>query len=256
MIIPFYELDILSRSVQFKNLSAASQQVGLSQPQLSRIIAKIESEYHIQLLDRTSKRHTTWTLVAQELAKNFGSNVKRLEEDLNRTTNNAEAKTIKIGSLEGLTNVAIDLIEKILKSPHIQVVHLDIYDVIELEKAFLEGDLDVILTQREPIRKKYRFSKLLGYQLLKNEGKKSNHEILSEYQLFTKREKNNSSQSRKLVSNSLMVRKLWIDKGMGSGSIPSEVYKTLPKATKADGKPEEVLLIANDTFSEKLWKLL
>lgn len=255
MNIPFYELDILSRSVQFKNLSAASQQVGLSQPQLSRIIAKIESEYHIQLLDRTSRRHTTWTVVAHEIAKNFGSSAKRMEEEINRTTSNAEPKTIKLGSLEGLTSVAIDYVEKILKSPFIEVVHLDIYDVIELEKAFMEGQLDVILTQREPGRKKYKYSKLIGYQLLKAEGKNSTHEILSEYQLFNKREKKNAPTKRKLVSNSLMVRKLWIEKGMGKGSNPSEVYKTLPKNTK-DEKPEEVLLIANDNMSEKLWKLL
>jgi hypothetical protein len=256
MILPFHELDILSRSVQFKNLSAASQQIGLSQPQLSRIIAKIEAEFHIQLLDRASKRHTTWTPIAHELAKNFGSTMKRLEEDILRATSDAEPRTLKIGSLEGLTTIAIEYVEKIIKFPSIQVVHLDIYDVIELEKAFLEGDLDIILTQREPGRKKYKFSKLIGYQLIKTEGKNSGFEILSEYQLFSKKERKNIPSTRKLVSNSLMVRKLWIENGMGKGRNPSEVYKTLPKSAKSDEMPEEVLLVANDTFSEKLWKLL
>lgn len=254
MLLPFYELDILSRSVQFKNLSAASQQVGLSQPQLSRIISKIENEFHIQLLDRTSKRHTTWTPLAREMAKNFANTVKRLEEDIIRTTNNAEPKTIKIGSLEGLANVANAFVQKILKFPSIEVVHLDIYDVIELEKEFLEGSLDMILTQREPGRKKYKFSKLLGYQLLKLEGKSSGYQILSEYQLFSKR-KGKDDHTKKLVSNSLMVRKIWIEKGLGRGKNPSEVYKSIPKSI-GDETPEEVILIANDSFSENLWSIL
>jgi DNA-binding transcriptional LysR family regulator len=256
MALPSYELGILNRSVHFKNLSAAAQQVGISQPQLSRIIARLEKEFHLQLLDRTSKRHATWTPTAIELAKNFDTATRRLQEDILRTTNDAEPKTLKIGSLEGLAPIAVEYSEKLLKSPFLQDIHLDIHDVIDLEKMFLEGSLDIILTQRVPGRKKYKFLQHLGYQLLKYEGKSTQFEILSDYQLFSQKEKKNLAPQRQLVSNSLLVRKLWIDKGLGTGRLPSSVYKNMPRDSKSLDKPEDVLMIANDNFSEKLWRLI
>ena len=51
-----YELSVLVKAVQHKNLSAAAVHVGLSQPQLSRLVAKIEHELNIILLDRTARR--------------------------------------------------------------------------------------------------------------------------------------------------------------------------------------------------------
>lgn len=57
----YYELGVLAKAVNFKNLSAAALHVGLSQPQLSRIIAKIEEELKIVLLDRSAKRKSGWT---------------------------------------------------------------------------------------------------------------------------------------------------------------------------------------------------
>ena len=59
----YYELGVLAKAVNFKNLSAAALHVGLSQPQLSRIIAKIEEELKIVLLDRSAKRKSGWTSI-------------------------------------------------------------------------------------------------------------------------------------------------------------------------------------------------
>ena len=42
-----WELSVLNRSVAYNNLSGASQHVGLSQPQLSRIVAKLEDRWNL-----------------------------------------------------------------------------------------------------------------------------------------------------------------------------------------------------------------
>ena len=51
-----WDLAILSRATHYPNLSIASTHVGLSQPQLSRIVAKLEEQYGVQLLDREARR--------------------------------------------------------------------------------------------------------------------------------------------------------------------------------------------------------
>jgi len=64
-----WELSVLSRAVAYQNLSGASQHVGLSQPQLSRIIQKLEAQWSVVLLDRSAKRKACWTPAAYKLAR-------------------------------------------------------------------------------------------------------------------------------------------------------------------------------------------
>ena len=50
-----HEFSVLRRAVAYKNLTAASQNIGISQPQLSRIVAKLEQELDVKLLNRDRK---------------------------------------------------------------------------------------------------------------------------------------------------------------------------------------------------------
>src|SRR4051812_3529845 len=94
----YYELSVLTKAIHFKNLSAAALHVGLSQPQLSRIIAKIEEELKIVLLDRSAKRKSGWTPAAFNLADVFDKSAKRLETELSIITNNQMIAELRIGT--------------------------------------------------------------------------------------------------------------------------------------------------------------
>jgi DNA-binding transcriptional LysR family regulator len=77
-----HELSVLTRAVAYKNLSGASQHVGLSQPQLSRIVKKIEETFSIVLLDRGAKRNATWTPTAHRLADFYLKKMRVFEREL------------------------------------------------------------------------------------------------------------------------------------------------------------------------------
>src|ERR1035437_5882703 len=104
-----YALSLLSRAVAFRNLSSASLHVGLSQPQLSRLIAKLEAELGMELLDRKVKRKSNWTPQAIQLAELFTQNQRRLENSIRGLQTNQRARQIHIGTLEGLAEVAVSM---------------------------------------------------------------------------------------------------------------------------------------------------
>src|SRR5690606_13535732 len=62
-----WDLTVLSRAIQYNNLSGAAQHVGISQPQLSRIVSRLESELGVPLLNRETRRHSTWTAQAHRI---------------------------------------------------------------------------------------------------------------------------------------------------------------------------------------------
>src|ERR1700722_16048239 len=104
-----YPLSVLAKAVAYRNLSSASLHVGLSQPQLSRLIAKLESELNMELLDRRVKRKSSWTPQAIQLAELFTQNQRRLENSIRSLQTNQRARQVHIGTLEGLSEAAIHL---------------------------------------------------------------------------------------------------------------------------------------------------
>ena len=87
------ELSLLSKAIAYPNLSTASVQIGVSQPQLSRTIMKLEHELKVVLLERQSRRHSTWTPMAYKLAEmfleislKFDSKIKKLLKGKNPNT--------------------------------------------------------------------------------------------------------------------------------------------------------------------------
>lgn len=242
-----YRLSVLVRAVGFRNLSAASSHVGLSQPQLSRIIAALEAELGFELLNRQVKRKACWTPQALKLAEIYSRHHRRLENAVRSMQSEGRMRQIHIGTLEGLAREAVSLAAKLFAVPPIEFVTLDVFDLSELEAKFLSGDLDLILNTRLPDQSKPRFKHRIGYQTLDIVDMDSPFWVFSSFEFAQRRKK---PEPNTLVSNSLAVRRLWINEFGGHGWLPSEV------TDKPKRNAEEVLLLGGDWIEEQLWQSL
>ena len=159
-----WELAVLGRAVHYKNLTGAAEHVGLSQPQLSRIVAKLEGELDVILLDRTARRQSGWTPIAFKIAETYARHSRKLAQSLQQLQSGGQITQISIGALEGLAALASDLGNHLFERTKVHLIELNVYDLSELEERFAKGELDLALTCREPGRSKRRFERTLGYQ--------------------------------------------------------------------------------------------
>lgn len=248
------ELDVLSRAVAYSNLSHAAQHIGLSQPQLSRILKKIEGELGISLLDRAAKRKSGWTELAHSLAQTFLRATRSLEgEILALAEGKATPNRIRVGFLEGLLQPALELAEFIYGKTEILQVEMDVMDLGPLERNFLKGEFDLILTSREPGRQKYSHSRRIGNQILVTMNRGAQVLTLSPYEInaVASQEKKRIDGRKVLLSNSLAVRRLWIERG-AEGVLPSGLK---PIGVKGEGLVP-VYLLAGEMFPNVLWRQL
>ncbi len=251
----YWPLSVLSRSIHYKNLTGASQHVGLSQPQLSRIIKQLEEEIGISLLDRTSPRHSSWTPEARKLAEIFANSERALSSTLQEFQEDSEQKEIRIGCLEGLSLLAEEYASKVFKGTKVVRVFLNIYDLNQLESKFLSTDLDIIFSSRSPGTKKYDYVKSLGFQVFEKKiEKNSGLNIVSPYeygQLLRKEKSKKVKEERLLISNSLQIRKSYTKRFGGEASFPSAVKKgDVPRSAVM------VVALGQEYLSKKLWDLL
>ena len=242
-----YELSVLAKAIHHKNLSAAALHVGLSQPQLSRIIAKIEDELQIVLLDRSAKRKSGWTPLANQVSEIYEKTQRRLESELQTVSNNEMVAELHIGTLEGLASFAMKMAEMCFDKVGIKKINLDIYDLSELESHFLSGDLDLIFSSKTPGRQKYKHLLEIGYQRLDKVEGKRNIGVLSTFEYNRVHDRDRPEHKHILVSNSLMIRKEWLEKFGGTGFLPSEAKKGRAK------DQEPVLLIGSELLGPQLW---
>jgi molybdenum-dependent DNA-binding transcriptional regulator ModE len=251
----YSELGVLSRAVAYQNLSGAAVHVGLSQPQLSRIVAKIERELGIQLLDREKRRKSAWTKIAHQLAETYLRSHQSLRLEIQKLQGQPLLEEIRVGTLEGLVPMALELAQRLLKGTKLMRVELDVYDLNALEEHFLSSDLDWILTFREPGRRKFKFNRILGYQTLETVGAEADSPrvmSLYEYRAQVEGKRSEGTEPKTLVSNSLMVRKLWLETWGGRGVVPGGV-----RSEKRGSKNESpVILLAQDRFPDPLWKAM
>ncbi len=245
-----YELSILAKAVQFKNLSAAASQVGLSQPQLSRIMAKIEAELQVILLDRSAKRKSSWTPIATQIAELFEKNFRRLESDLQNLTNDQITSELHIGTLEGLSELALKLVQVCFQQIGVHHIELNIYDLNELESHFQSGHLDLIFTMKEPGLQKYKNLAEIGFQQLEEIKSNSEFIVYSSFEYGKSLTKKKKGKKKIFVSNSLSLRKQWLEKNGGTGLLPSDIKKT------KSFQSQPVLIIANDLINPVLWQKL
>jgi hypothetical protein len=246
----YYELSVLARAIHFKNLSAAALHVGLSQPQLSRIIAKIEEELKIVLLDRSAKRKSGWTHVAFQLADIFEKSSKRLETELNSVSPNQMVGELRIGTLEGLAEIALRTVQRCFEHVGVKKINLDIFDLSELEAAFLSGDFDIIFSSKTPGLQKFRYLHELGFQKMQKIDSSRDYAVLSTFEYGRANKKTLENFPHLFISNSLSLRKYWLDNMGGFGNLPSEVKSGRAKET------EPVLMIGTELLNPLLWEKL
>lgn len=249
-----WDLSVLSKAVAYGNLSSASSHVGLSQPQLSRIVAKLEDQFNVTLLDRDAKRKSSWTAAAHKLAELYTKTQRRFFSDIYQVIEGSQPHFLRIGCLEGLASAAMSFAKSLLDNLPINVVELHTYDLSELEEKFLKGDLDFVFTSREPGLKKFRYRKMLGYQSVvktKGAGDQGDYDVFSTYEYSGQSHHHNEKPEKKtVVSNSLFVREMWINSYGGATTLPSTVR---PSSTEAEGEAS-VILLGLEHFTPVFWK--
>ena len=87
-----WPLTVLARAVHHKNLTAASGSVGLSQPQLSRLVSQLERELDLVLLDRAAKRKSGWTHTAFQLAEVYSDYAIKFQNSITAFQSGARPK--------------------------------------------------------------------------------------------------------------------------------------------------------------------
>lgn len=244
----YYELGVLAKAVHFKNLSAAALHVGLSQPQLSRIIAKIEDELKVVLLDRSAKRKSGWTPVAMNLSEIFEKNSRRMETEIHAVSNDQMVAELHIGTLEGLASLALKTTKACFEKVGVRKISLDIYDLSELEANFLSGNLDLIFSSKSPGRQKFRHSEEVGYQDFEEIRTNRTFGLFSTFEYNRMKGKDAEIFEHMLISNSLAIKKEWFRTVGGTGKIPGE-----PRKGRAKDK-EQVLMVGSELLSPVLWE--
>jgi hypothetical protein len=243
----YYELSVLARAIHFKNLSGAALHVGLSQPQLSRIIAKIEDELKIVLLDRSAKRKSGWTPIAFQLSELFEKSIKRLETELMSVSQNQMAAEIHIGTLEGLSSFAMNVCKHCFDQIGVSKIFIEIYDLNELEAHFLSGRLDLIFTSKTPGRQKFKYLMELGFQVLEKIQTNKNYAVVSSFEYGRANKKEFEDNKHVLITNSLAMRREWFKQIGGTGYLPTEAKKGKSK------EHEPVLMIGSEILNPTLW---
>lgn len=264
-----WELSVLSKAVAYKNLSGAAQNVGISQPQLSRIVSKLERELRGMLLDRGSRRKSGWTPLAFQVAEVYLKSVRGLNTEVRKLMEGSEPRMIHVGTLEGLTPLSIKFGRHVLDHTGVQAIEINVYDLHVLEEKFFKTDLDLIFTVREPGRKKYQFSELLGYQSLESVETSAKYKIMSSFEFgvseisVARQSKSKKAphpdqpKAKTIISNSLGVRRLWIEEYGGAGTLPTETRPTKksPPTPHKIIEENEIHLFAQDTFSSAFWEI-
>lgn len=242
-----YELSVLAKAVQHKNLSAASAHIGLSQPQLSRLVARLEGELKVILLDRSARRKSGWTPIASDLAMAFTKGMGRIEADLLAMSQDREITHLRVGTLEGLSMIACQFVKSSFEELHFHQINLDVLDFKDLDSQFLGGDLDLIFTVRSPSKQKFSHSLEVGFQQMEKVSSDSNIHVVSPYE-FAGLDRSSKSTSQTLVSNSLSLREYWLKNIGGSGVLPTDAKKGRGKGYYT------IYLIGSELLSPKIWE--
>lgn len=249
-----WQLSVLSKAIHYKNLSGAASHVGLSQPQLSRIIARLEEELGVILLDRSARRKSGWTPIAFKVAETYFQSSRQLTHSLQELTSEGNIVSLTIGTLEGLVPVANEFCRQLFDESKMQFVELGVFDLGELEERFEKDRLDLIFTCREPGKHKYRYVRQLGYQVVEAKGSPEGIKIFSAFDYANHVHQSQGRRSppkdeRVFISNSLAVRRTWVEDFGGYGIIPSEMRRK--KSTEHD---MPVIMMASDVFNPTLWR--
>lgn len=245
-----WPLAVLSRAIKYKNLTGASQHIGLSQPQLSRLVSQLESDLHLNLLDRSSKRNATWTPVAYKLSEIYSLSAVKLKNAIMELQTDDEASHIHLATLEGLYELALKFSQNVFRSTKVSFIQLDVLDLHEMESLFLSGEVDLLFTSRAPGKKKYKYQRSIGHQTWEVKSDNSNYQVFSPFEYDQTKIRSSNSKTKTLVSNSLVVRREWLAQHGGSGKLPG------PVSRKIDGLHTPVMIVGADHLKDTIWKFV
>lgn len=246
-----WDLSILARAIAYSNLSTASSHVGLSQPQLSRIVAKLEEQLGVTLLDRETRRKSSWTPAAYRLAEIYTKTFQGFRAEVSSLAGGLVPHELRIGSLDGLVDRAMSFSKAVLDQTAVMIVHLDVLDTSHLEERFAKNDLDLIFTARDDDTRRTRFTKILGYQSIDAVEKCGNStmKVHSAFEYATDPRKGFPTE-KAFVSNSLRLRQDWIQTFGGTATLPSAVH-----AAKTGAKLEVIaMVLAHENLPVTLWQ--
>lgn len=251
-----HELAILVRAVAFPNLSTASSHIGVSQPQLSRVVQKLEEALGLPLLDRTARRKSGWTRQALEIAEAYARAAARMDAELAQVLEEGKTDSLRVGTLEGCIPYTNRMLARLLDALPLRRLEIDVEDVGGLEEQFLKGRLDVILSLRSPGRKKYRHELELGTQRL--EQVKRRFRTGREVQLLSSFEAATQSEAARegalqVVSNSLAVKRHWLEELGGESSIPGDLQK---RKLPASEPHVTIWMVGSELLSQSVWNSL
>ncbi len=242
---------MLARAVAYKNLSGAASNVGISQPQLSRIVSRLEGSLDVVLLDRSSRRNSGWTPVAFKLAELYSRATRNIEAEISKLVGEPQGATFKIGTLEGLSTLALGFAHQLFAAGSVRRVELDVHDLSRIEEIFFKGELDFIFVSREPGRKKFRNTRLLGYQSLDRIESSKATLVMSAFEHQTHaKDLPEEGFERLLVSNSLAIRRQWIETYGGTGVIPQPMKREKPASGR---RIDSVFLVGSDLLQPAVW---
>ncbi|MCX6119411.1 MAG: LysR family transcriptional regulator [Proteobacteria bacterium] len=246
-----WELNVLSRAIAFQNLSGAASHIGMSQPQLSRIISKLESEYGVMLLDRSSKRKSSWTAKAQKLVELYSELSDQFRIQVDQIAESKPMTTLRIATLEGLIHEAVEFASSLFKDGTCKTIELIVGDLGMIEERYFQGSIEFLLTSREPGKRKLVRSQIIGFQTLDLIETNARIQVLSLFEYSTLPKKHLIDPDKKrFVSNSLHARKEWLEREGGYGFIPSPLKR---KSTK-NASHVPVYLIGLDHLTDVLWR--
>ena len=218
---------VLAQATQHANLSAAAKHIGISQPQLSRIIGRMEEQLQVKLLDRTVRRKSAWTKEALRIA----GLCTKTQQDF---------------------PLAMSYAKMLFEQAEVTKILVDVFDQGDLEESFLNLESHIIFTQQEPSQSKYIHRLVVGYQNLQEISSNDDFRVLSKFEEangFLKRSKT-TEEKPTLVTNSLAVRRHWLTENGGRGWMPSDIYL---QPTYSD-QEKKVLLIGQETLNRHIWE--
>lgn len=160
---------------------------------------------------------------------------------------NQMAAEIHIGTLEGLSNFAMDVCRHCFDEIGVSKIFIEIYDLSELEAHFLSGHLDLIFTSKSPGRQKFKYLMELGFQVLEKIQTNKNYAVLSSFEYSRAGKKEFDDHKHVLVTNSLSMRREWFKQIGGTGFLPTEAKKGKSK------EHEPILMIGSEILNPKLW---
>ena len=175
------------------------------------------------------------------MAQVFEASQRRLMHSVDELRENTQPTRLHIGTLEGLSDIAMESAHRVLQTTSVEFLQLDVLELAEIETQFLSGGIDLAFTSRVPSHRKLEKVIELGKQSF---DKYRNHWDYGVFSPFEYAKQNLELSKKTIVSNSLNIRRQWLETHGGVGQVPGAIGKKgeLP-----------VLVIANDWVQDSLW---